>query len=160
MSNQNKTSELLKAVMKGDLMAVRHAIAQGESVDSLDRDGRTPLFQAVGDGKMEIVSELIAKGADVNAKDKSLETPLHFAAREYRIAIGEILLRQGAQVDAQSVHGKTPLWEAVYWFSGRGDMIRMLISHGADKNIKNKHGVSPASLSETIANYDAASFLG
>ena len=146
--------------MMGDLSLVQQLIAEGEIVDSLDRDGRTPLFHAVGDGKIEIVSELIASGANVNAKGKiKLETPLHFAAQEYRLAIAGRLLRHGAEVDAQDAYGNTPLSTAVFHSSGRGEMIKILLAHGANKNLKNKYGVSPASLAATIANYDMVQFL-
>jgi ankyrin repeat protein len=161
MKGRNKISELLSAVMSGSLVDVRKAIAQGEQVDSLDRDGRTPLFQAVVDGHMAIVAELIASGANVNAKGKHLETPLHFAAaRQYRVEIAALLLNAGAQVDAQDVHGNTPLFRAVYDCKGSGDMIRLLLAHSADKHLKNKHGVSPASLaSSVITDYNLSKFL-
>ena len=70
--------------MKHSLSEVIQAIAQGEDVDALDREGRTSLFYAAMDGDIAIVAELIRHGANVNAQDKHLETPLHFAAREYR----------------------------------------------------------------------------
>jgi ankyrin repeat protein len=74
MKGRNKISELLSAVISGSLVDVRKAIAQGEQVDSLDRDGRTPLFQAVVDGHMAIEAELIPIGANVKASLKEKYT--------------------------------------------------------------------------------------
>ena len=77
-----KTSAVHKAVMRHSLSEVTQAIAQGEDVDALDREGRTSLFYAAIDGDIAIAAALIRHGANVNAQDKQLETPLHFAARQ------------------------------------------------------------------------------
>jgi ankyrin repeat protein len=75
------------------------------------------------------------------------------------VGIAEKLLRSGVVVDATDAHGNTPLFAATFDSKGRGDMIKLLLKAGADKNHRNKHGVSPASLASTIANYDVARFL-
>jgi len=38
-------------------------------------------------------------------------------------------------------------------------MIRLLLLYGADKKLKNNHGVSPEDLANKIANYDMKPFL-
>ena len=158
MSNA-KISAVHKAVMDKNLSNVAKAIESGEGVDSLDRDGRSALFYAVRDGNVAIVKELVKYGANVNLRDMGLETPLHFAARGYQQEVADFLLKSGAIADAQDVHGNTPLSRAVFDSRGRGDLIRLLISYGADKTLKNNRGVSPEGLANTIANYDIKSFL-
>jgi ankyrin repeat protein len=59
----------------------------------------------------------------------------------------------------QDMHGNTALWRAVYESRGRGEMIRILCAHGADKNLRNKNAVSPEELARTIANYDVMQFF-
>jgi ankyrin repeat protein len=147
------------AVARQNLAEVRSTLAAGNNVDCLDPERRTPLFYAVKDGNSEIVSELLRHGANPNAQDRHLETPLHFASREYRPAIAQLLLNSGATVDVQDAQGNTPLWRAVFSSRDRGEMIKLLLSHGADKTLNNKYGVSPQKLAETIANYDAIQFL-
>lgn len=139
------------AVMTRHLGDLTRAIAQGGRVDALDRAGRTPLFYAVDEGDRAIVAELLRLGADVNARDKNLETPLHFAARADQGEIGKLLLENGATVDAQDAHGNTPLFRAMFDSKGRGQMIELLLSFGADKASKNKYGVSPEELAKSIA---------
>lgn len=148
-----------KAVMRHSLPEVTQAIAQGGDVNVLDREGRPPLFYAAKDGDSAIAAELIRHGANVNARDKSLETPLHFAARTYQLEVAELLLRNGASVDAQDAHGNTPLSRAVFDSKGRGQMIKLLLSSGANKALKNKHGVSPEDLAKSIGNYDVSTFF-
>jgi ankyrin repeat protein len=147
------------AVLEHSVTDVRSALSRGNEVDGLDRERRTPLFYAAKDGNVEIVSELLSHGANPNMRDKSLETPLHFAAREYRPEVAQRLLNAGATVDAQDIHGNTPLARAVYSSRGKGEMIKLLLSHGADKTLANKHGISPEKLAETIANYDVRQFM-
>jgi len=145
--------------MTGNLIGVRHAISQGDEINDLDREGRTPLFYSAMDGRLDISSELINAGANVNARDNNLETPLHAAAREYQIVSAKLLLEHGAEVDAQDIHGNTPLFRAVFDSNRRGEMIALLLAHSADKHLKNKHGVSPDELANSIANYDVSKFL-
>jgi ankyrin repeat protein len=148
-----------RAVMRRNLPELAQALAEGEAVDALDKGGRTALFYAVMEGDSAIVEELIRHGANPNAQDKNLETPLHFAAREYQLAAAKRLIEEGANPNAQDNHGNTPLGRAVFESRGRGDMIKLLLSAGADKYLKNKHGTSPNDLAGNIANYDVSIFL-
>jgi ankyrin repeat protein len=148
-----------QAVMIGDLAGVREGIRNGDDINELDRDGRSPLFISVKDGRLDISSDLIDAGANVNAHDNNLETPLHFAAREHQMASANLLLQHGAHVDAQDSHGNTALSQAVFDSKGRGEMIALLLTHSADKHLKNKHGVSPDELAHSIANYEVSKFL-
>jgi ankyrin repeat protein len=147
------------AVLRHNLPELQDALSRGLEADQLDREGRTPLFYPAQDGEITIVLELLGHGANPNAQDKNLETPLHFAARNYRTPIAEVLLQHGAHVDVQDFYGNTALWRAVYESRGRGEMIRLLRGHGADKDLQNKSGVSPAELARTIANYDVTQFF-
>jgi uncharacterized protein len=157
--SSHKRNAVFQAVLLGDLTALKQAIEDGNDINELDRDGRTPLFQAIINGDNTTTTELIKHGADVNAHDKNLETPLHFAARDYKIDLAEILLSHGANVDAQDTHGNTALSRAVFASEGRGEMIRRLLKHSANKTLKNKHGVSPEDLAKSMGNSDVLAFL-
>ena len=156
---KNVLGPVHRAVMKQGLQGVVEAIAQGGEVDELDREGRTPLFYAVLDGNLPLIAELIRRGANPGASDNGKWTPLHFAAQEYRPEATELLLQHGAAVDVQDAYGNTPLWRAVFASRGRGEVIKVLLSAGADKTMKNNHGVSPLDLANTIASHDMKPFL-
>jgi ankyrin repeat protein len=145
--------------MRHSLSEVTQALSQGGSVDARDDGGRTPLFYAAKGGDSSIVDELMRRGANPNAQDNNSETPLHFAACEYRLEAAQRLIESGANPNAQDNHGNTPLWRAVFESRGRGDMIKLLLSAGAEKTLKNKHGCSPEELAKTIGNYDVSPFL-
>ena len=150
---------LIEAVLRKDREGLRRRLASASDVDVRDDDGRTALMHAAIEGDAEAVGLLIHAGADVNLSDNGGFTALHFAAQEFRIEAARSLLASGAQVDAKDVFGNTPLAKAVFGSRGRGEMIRLLLAHGADKSLKNNHGVSPEDLAVKIANYDVAQFL-
>lgn len=90
----------------------------------------------------------------MNARDSNRYTPLHFAAQQYQVDVAESLLRLGAAVDAQDINGKTAVSNAVFCCQGRVDLIRLLITHGADKDMRNNYGVSPRILSKSTGYRD------
>jgi len=155
----NKPTPLHDAILTRDSKRVLEVLSSGTGVDELDREGRTPLFYAAMEGDFDIASELIRHGANPNAHDRHGETALHAAAREYRLDLIKLLLEHSAYVDAEDNHGNTPLWRAVYECRGRGDAIKLLLAAGADRKRKNKHGLSPEELADTIANFDVKQFL-
>jgi len=156
---KSTTDPVHLAVLRHDIEELSVAIRNGSDVNALDREGRTALFYTAKDGEMEMTSELLRGGVNPNIQDKRLETALHFAARYYQLKIAQRLLESGARVDVQDIFGNTPLGRAVFDSRGRGGMISLLLSHGADKTLPNKHGVSPEKLANTIANYNVRRFL-
>lgn len=64
-------SPLENAVRRGDLAAVKQAIAEGGDVNAPGTAGLLPLMWAAYVNQPEIVQELIDNGADINAKNKN-----------------------------------------------------------------------------------------
>jgi ankyrin repeat protein len=124
-----------------------------------DRDGRTPVHNAAFANDDVEIRRLARVGADLNAPDNRLLTPLHFAAKEYSLSAGKRLLELGAAVDLPDMFGNSPLHTAVFESRGRGDFIRLLLSHGADPLRSNRYGVTPYDLAHTIANYDVKQYF-
>jgi len=127
-----------------------------DNVDRRDRDGRTALHMAACNGSADRVAELLAAGADVDARDNRGRGPLHLAAQEHALEVACCLLEAGATVDLKDDFGKTPLGTATFESQGRGEMIALLLEHGADPDAPNGTGISPRDLAKKIANYDVA----
>lgn len=150
---------IYKAVISGNLELLGELLKTGENVDTQDKIKRTLLINAVLSNKIEVVKFLISNGANINAKDNLGNTALHYAAQNYLLDITKILLENKAEIDTQDQYGNTPLSNAVFYSKGRGELIKILLSFGADKNLENKSGVSPIQLAKTIANYDVTEFF-
>ena len=141
-------------VFLGDSDGIRRALAEGAEVEALDRESRTPLINAAIDNRLECAETLLAAGADVNAQDRRGNSALHCAAQNWHPRMVALLIENGAVVDLEDTYGNTPLARAVFESKGREEVVRILLSAGADKDHKNKHGQSPYGLAQIVANYD------
>jgi ankyrin repeat protein len=128
-------------------------------VNELDPARRTQLHYASLTNDVPEIRRLFASGADANIVDAQGFSPLHLAAQEYAIEAARELLSSGAVVDARNLWGNTPLFVAVFNSRGRGEMIELLRSHGADPLAANKSGQTPVGLARLIGNYDVARYF-
>ena len=64
-------------------------------------------------------------------------------------------------IDPKDHLGNTPLFKAITTFRGDadGNAIWALLLVGADRTIKNTHGVSPEDLSRGVSSYDLGQFF-
>lgn len=154
-----RRESLINAVLGGDLPLVEQLLGQGADVEEVDQAGRTALHYAASRGYLEIARLLIETDAEVNAADNAGWTALHAAADANHLELVRLLLDHGAEVDARDENGNSSLSNAVYRSDGRGDVIRLLLSRGADRNLANRYGVSPLSLAETIASVNVKRFF-
>ena len=125
----------------------------------MDRAGRVPLHYAALINDVSVIGDLIAQGSSPDVQDKRGFTPLHFAAQEYSLAAASALLDAGASVDTENSFGNTPLFTAVFNAKGRGELIALLRSRGADPLHINHSGQSPLGLARLIGNYVVADFF-
>jgi ankyrin repeat protein len=132
---------------------------QRDDVRRREEHGRTALHAAAARGDLSEVCGLIASGADLGAADTDGFTPLHLAAGQFHVDVAAALLEAGADVNRQNRFGNSPLSIAVFNSRGRGEMIGLLRSCGADPFAANTSGQTPIGLSRLIANYDVAQFF-
>lgn len=116
--------ELLNAIRKSDVAAVKSLLAQGVNVNTTYRYDRTPLSFACDRGNSEIVKLLLDAGATVNTKDSFYgATPLTWASSKGYVEIVGMLLERGAT-------GKDGvLVEAAD--EGNMEMARMVLKNGS-----------------------------
>ena len=125
----------------------------------MDEYGRTPLHYAASESKVGEVLKRLASGANPDAQDDNGWTALHFAAQSVSPECTEALLQAGANLRLTDSYGNTALWRAVFCAKGDGSVISLLRTAGADPLAKNLKGVTPVSLSRTIANHDIAKYF-
>ena len=158
--DRNGVSLIQWSAYYGDVSAVRHLLAHGESLSSLGRN--FDLNGAAFHGHWQLCQFLIEQGSDVNlAIPDTGETPLHAAlcksASPAHEHVVKVLLGRGADPNraaAKSVptdcfmrdcrtRGETPLHRAAAF--GTENAIRMLLDAGARLESKDMNGDSPLS---------------
>lgn len=101
---QTSEADLLTAVRKGDVAAVKSALAASPKLNVKETDGRTPLMVAVLTGNMDVINLLLDKGADVRAEDNRGISAGRLAATIMDFAIMEAIDR---------ALGDTKKWDAM-----------------------------------------------
>jgi ankyrin repeat protein len=122
------------------------------TVNGLDRVGRSALHHAALRGDPDTARELLDRGADVDLRDVEGFTSLHLAAQGFHLHVARLLIAHGADVDARNKFGNTPLLVALVNSRGQAEMIALLKEAGADVNLKNHAGSSPADLARSVVN--------
>jgi len=135
-----KTSEdpWFRAVVSGDLAAIRR-LAATEDINR--RDGKhqsTALMQAAQNGWVEVVAELLERKADIDLSDLNGSTALHYACDFNQPGSVRLLLAAGAKLEPVDVWKQTPLINAIS--SGCTDGVRQLIAKGADVSAQTGRG--------------------
>ena len=140
-------SALHLAVFKDDMDLIDTLLAKGANIDAVDAQGETPLSHAVIDGQIEIIKLLLSKGANVNIKNHEFGmTPLHLAVIipfDCKTEIINLLLEHGADIDAVTNKGDTAIqYAANYFAANHSEIVKLLISKGANVNIQNAYGAT------------------
>jgi uncharacterized protein len=143
-SDADGVTPLLMAILNGHLPAAHFLIGKGANVNVVDWYGETPLWAAVdirdldipgphqGNGvdraaAFDLIRELVTRGADVNAQTKEYPPQRRWITR-----LGSL-----SWVDFT---GQTPFIRAA--LAGDVEVMRLLLEHHADPNIKTSNGTS------------------
>jgi ankyrin repeat protein len=136
---------LEKAVLAGDLAAVRTLIAKGADVNRLT-DGQTALSWAVYHERDEIAKALLAAGADPNRGSgyPAAGAALHAAAASKNPDMVRLLLAHGAIADHPGDVGCGALLTAIT-HDAPVEVLEVLLDAGANPNLVDRQGDSPLS---------------
>lgn len=132
---------LVDAVVMGDRYAIQGLLSQGKlKANDLDEALN---WAAAGDDP-RTVQDLLKAGAAVNLKDKNGRTALFAAVNNKKLANVKIILDAGANPNIRAIDtGDTPLTSQLYFREDASELVRLLLSKGADPNIGNKFGRTP-----------------
>lgn len=111
-----------------------------DSLDVVDREGRTLLMYAVLYERHSIVKYLLEHNANLSQQDKHKFTALHFSAQVGNVEIVETLLRAGADVNSKDDFGNSPIMKCKY--NTPVDVFKLLVGYGANPFQKNNFGMS------------------
>ena len=138
-----------EAIDRGDVAAVRSAVAAGASLRHLPVEGGTPLGRAIrqvhpSEVRLALVSTLLDLGADPGEGDRrAVSIPLVEPAftESEAVDVLDVLAARGVDVAAGFLGWTTPLHIAAErgWLA----VAKLLIAFGADPNAKDDAGMTP-----------------
>ena len=120
--------DLMNAIQKSDLPAIKRSIAAGADVNVSDKTGTTPLMYAAAYSDVNCMRMLLNRGAAPNVVNKVGATALMWSAGD--LGKVRLLLSRGADVNAQANSGRTPLMIASS-YAGNVDAVKLLLARGA-----------------------------
>ena len=141
----NGGTALMFAAIGGDLETQGALIDAGADVNAIGGFDWTALMVASVKGHVEAVRQLLRSGANPNLADIYGWTPLMRAVYEERTAVVKVLLeRPEVDLDAQNDQGATALHLAA--LKGNESLARALLLAGANSQVKNRSGRTPAEI--------------
>jgi ankyrin repeat protein len=136
---------LHQAAINGSLEIAEYLLLKGADINATNAQQNTPLNEAIQSRKENVARLLIEKGADVNKTNVNKHSPLHRAALTDQKGIGELLLNKGALIDPIDMWGRTPFM-LIARQNGDVEFGRLLLSKGADINVKDKDNLMSLNL--------------
>jgi len=138
---------LMKVAQQGYIDKAKLLLDYGADPNIPDNGGGTALIHAVRYGQTEMVKLLIGRGADKDAVNKEGHTLLITVCRDpkkiYQVNRREViatLIALGASLDNTDKYGNTALIHLA--LEGYTGIMKLLIEHGADPDIRNKTGMT------------------
>lgn len=122
-------------------MLIKDVKSHPDVINAKNKQGMTPLMMAVMRQDRTITNMLLLAGADPNIKDNNDSTALFFIQDDYSVYILEDLLKAKANINAQNNAGKTYLhYVAAENSREKEKRMEYLLTHGADRNIRDNEG--------------------
>lgn len=146
------STDLLNAVLAGDLSKANELLKSGADCNSKNEEGATALILAAGLGNLEMVKMLLKESAEVDATDARGWTALMKSLFNYEQNRGfpdvlETLIEAGADIEHQVAYGTRPLMIAAGY--GEARVVEVLLMAGVDVGAKNEGGRNAKTMAET-----------
>ncbi|HPE77727.1 MAG TPA: ankyrin repeat domain-containing protein [Draconibacterium sp.] len=140
--NENNETPLLIAVKSGHFHISELLISKGSDINILDNSGKNLLHLAAENGPLENVQLFISKGFEIDTKTKCIEEAEDIPTTFFLKCLSYIeKLLFGIPEKKLSIYNITPLHLAVE--GGQLDIVKFLISKGANVNQKDDEGNTP-----------------
>ncbi len=145
------------AALNHQMAAARFLLSHGAGVNARNLQGQSPLFYAVSANDDKMVQYLVSQGADPNLVDRHGLTPLFLAVVRGFPVMVERLGTYRVNTEVAHATGRRPLHEAV--LRAKPDLVRLLLAMGADRDARDKQGLTPAELAHKHKLYEIEGML-
>lgn len=135
-------------------------IEHGADLNSKDYLGRTPLFIAMMRDNWSMASKMVEAGADVTERTDIGTTYLMLAIGKGNDDFATRLLERGVDVNAVRTENTQTTALGLAAAEGNLNMVRELLSHGADPYLKDGNGTTPMDLAASEAVREAMQKTG
>lgn len=139
-------TQLMCAVLGGDIFDVRNLLAGGVDVNEKNQRGRDALIYAALARHEAVVKSLLEAGADVHSRDEDGMTALCAACQGGNKKIVKLLLEHGADIAAQDRCGRTPI--SIATESGHASLSLLLDGQGSDGHSEHEVEGTEATMNE------------
>ena len=131
-------------------------IDNGANIYFKNKDGFSPLQNAVKGSHSDVAKLLITSRAHLTVTNNQGESLLHEATITKQKEMMELLIAKGVNVNAKDKAGNTALHIAA---QSNSEMVMLLVSNGADIDVINNAGITPAQQAEASGHSDIADLL-
>lgn len=100
---------IFTAIRSIDYTSINVLLSEGMNIDTVNRQGNTPLMVASKIGNLRIMDILLAHKPSMNLQNKKGSTALMIAARTGQFHVVKKLVTNGADVSMQNEDGNTAL---------------------------------------------------
>lgn len=161
-ANPNGFTALHEAAKRGNLILMSELLKRGAEIDAETQDGWTAVTWAAFMGHSATVELLLEQGANVDPVDKQGNSALTWAVRRKHVEMIRLLALHGANPNRQSGNEAMPsypLLEAISAPEPDLEILRALLTAGADIEAAGWHNDTPLNRAARMGKVEAARFL-
>lgn len=149
---------LARAVINGNVEAVRRAVDRSKDINFQGLYGVTLLWLAVQNNHVDIVKILLDNGADPDVPVEGMSSIVGRAAEQYPEILA-MLLSAGASTEVRS--GSFGKWAPIHFAATRkqSDSLELVVEAGADLNAKTEAGGTALSIAALFGRLDNVIYL-